>query len=196
MLCKPYGPLHTLGPKQQSFPSLKLKDSKFTTSRPLTPSIKVSEINSHPVQSKAQFSRELTLLMTEASPAIAAESARWATICHWTGWASPTPRHGEEAGDSKFRGLTANHTAADGYTRPSTLPAWGSAHSCRLDQQVSSGFSVLRNYCLSSRDHPKLPVLLLKNVWKRLISHLVQKSYRAYEHPAPNPQQHPHHITS
>lgn len=100
--------------------------------------------------------------MTESSPAIAAKSAHWAPICHGIWWASPPPRRREETGDSEFRGLTASYKAADVYTQPGTPLAQGSAHSHRLDQQVYSGFSVLKNYFLSSRDHSKLPAFLPK----------------------------------
>lgn len=130
MLCKPYGALHTLGPNQQSFPSLKTKDSKFTTSRPLNQSIKPSRMNCYPAQSKDKFSEELSLLMRT----LPIQCGQVSTA--GTRWASPTPRHKEEARGSKLRGVAGKYEAPNEYTQLSTPPEQGSTHSYTQNQQV------------------------------------------------------------
>lgn len=113
--------------------------------RQLAPSMKPLEINTNPVQSIAQFSKELTLLITESFPAIAAESACMALVSHWTGSASPTPRCREEAGDANLEYWLWPTRLLLNTPSPARLPLQGSACGHRLGQQVYPGFLILKN---------------------------------------------------
>lgn len=164
-----------------------MKDSKFTTSRPLNQSVKPSWMNCYPAQSKDQFSKELILLM-RTLPSYHVESAHWTHICHWR----VRITYPKAQGRSKRQQI-----------QRSSWKVWGwqwvhpAQHSwigkCSQLQAEPAGTLRLFNIkkLLSQQQSSKIASLSFLNTSTEFIAPLVQKSDRSYEDPAPNTQQQP-----
>lgn len=164
-----------------------MKDSKFTTSRPLNQSVKPSWMNCYPAQSKDQFSKELILLM-RTLPSYHVESAHWTHICHWRVRITYPKAQGRskrqqiQRSSWKVWGWQWVHPAQHSWTGKCSQLQAEPAGTLRL-------FNIKK--LLSQQQSSKIASLSFLNASTEFIAPLVQKSDRSYEDPAPNTQQQP-----